>query len=88
MSGKHKEENVYDTLRNLLSKDMGMDQSFVSNIWLQNVHRFYSEDPNKSTIIAKFVMFEDLKSVLNKNSSLRKPGMRVLTDLPVPIKTG
>ena len=55
-------------------------------IHFSNDHRLPSDHDGPRPVIMRFVSYEDRELVLSKAFNLAKTGMRILTDLPVPMK--
>lgn len=79
-------EKLYNKMRGFFLHSLKIEEERVKKIHFSNGHRLPSDHDGPRPIIMRFVSYEDRELVLSKAFTLAKTGMRILTDLPVPMK--
>lgn len=79
-------EKLYNKMRGFFLHSLKIEEERVKKIHFSNGHRLPSDHDGPRPVIMRFVSYEDRELVLSKAFNLAKTGMRILTDLPVPMK--
>ena len=79
-------EKLYNKMRGFFLHSLKIEEEKVKKIHFSNGHRLPSDHDGPRPVIMRFVSYEDRELVLSKAFNLAKTGMRILTDLPVPMK--
>ena len=79
-------ENVYERVRELLVKDMSLDETKVQQMYFAHGHRLPSKGIGPDPVIIRFTSWEDRELVLSNAKKLAGSRRRILVDLPVCMK--
>lgn len=79
-------EKLYNKMRGFFLHSLKIEEEKVKKIHFSNGHRLPTDHDGPRPVIMRYVSYEDRELVLSQAFNLAKTGMRILTDLPVPMK--